>query len=318
MAHFMMLPGQDLGFDASRNSLVLGAGKTANVYLVGGHEHEIKVENGTAVTVASKDVDDKGSHSGLHLAKTDFARKVSIKAGAGSGSADVTSYDSRGFITALITVYVTGKDEGRRIDDKSMDPEMREEIDSLPLREAVIRVAEDQMQSFIRGGQNAQWARRYHLPESYGDKWCGAFAHWCWQRACDVKKISNPFGSSGETFLSPQKAISWAMHNPDKGQLFQYSGPDPYKGGKAVQELVELSGDGSSVQPGDLALWREKSTGHFKHVSFVKSLDGVTLTDVNGNAGDAGAKAPLKIITHPNVKEKVKGNYRCFFLHVNA
>ncbi len=318
MTYFMKLNSEMAGFDKDRNTLVMGQNSSARFYLLGGAGHQVRID-GSIVTVQAGEDDDKAFHKGTpNVGKTEYVRKVTVTTKSQTGQATLVATDGNGLPSAApITIYVADNKQGRRVADKDMDSEMRVELQKLPLRDAVIRIAEDQVHSDLiadKGGKKG--ADRYHLNPAYGTQWCGKFAHWCWERACEVKGVPNPFGPSGDTFLSPQKAISWGMRDDTPGQLLQYSGPDPMGKVKSSQDLREIGWNGNWLEPGDLALWRERGTGHFKHVSFVKATEGEVLVDINGNAYDAGTGSAFAIIEHPNIREKIKADYRCFFLHV--
>src|SRR4029079_2832259 len=97
-----------------------------------------------------------------------------------------------------------------------------DELRSMTLREAVVRVAEDQLNSKIgrAGGGFGRYA-----DASYD--WCGAFCYYCWSVACRVHGKPNPFGDKYNSLLSCQKAISYAMQT-GCATVLRYRGGDPF------------------------------------------------------------------------------------------
>ena len=259
MAGIVTLPNQRQGFDSAKNLLVIPTNDSATVHLVAGPELDVSVEPPDLVSVTAGTGDDKSAHNrGLDgWTNAQHLRKIVLRTGVNKGTAKLMARTSEGrdFIAPL-TLYVVENKEARRVADKGeIEPALRTELQRLPLRQAVIRVAEDQLHS--RVVTNAQGIALYHLPKGYGSLWCGAFAYWCWDQACIAKGVGNPFGGSIEPLLSPQKAIHWGMGESTPGQLLQYAGWDPMvtianQKARGPQELRENGYGGHYVQPADI------------------------------------------------------------------
>lgn len=323
MAGIMMFPNQSGGFDSANNLLVIPTYDSAAVYLVAGADLAVSVLDPDLVAVTAGTGDDKSAHNRAGVDEWTNAqsiRRITLKTNGAKGTTKLVARTAAGadFIAPL-TIYVVANKEARRTADKGeIEPALRVELQKLPLRQAVLRVAEDQLHSRVT--TNAQGIALYHLPEGYGTLWCGAFAYWCWDQACIAKGVANPFGSSIEPLLSPQKAIHWGMNKTTPGQLLQYEGWDPMvvrSKQSEPQELRENGYGGQFVQPGDIALWRSAHATDFKHVSFVASVSGSTFSDYNGNAYDAGSGSALALIGGHDIKKKLADNsYKTFFLHL--
>jgi hypothetical protein len=214
-----------------------------------------------------------------------------------------------------LDIFVVADSNSRRVTDNiGIEPTLQKELEQLSLRQAVLRIAEDQLYSNVK--TNQQGCTLYHLDPRNGTLWCGAFAYWCWQQAALAKKMPNPFNTQ-DVLLSPQKVINWGMQDNTPGQLLQYKGPNPMTMKGPSQELREIGYNGYYVEPGDIACWREGHAMGFKHVSLVEKVDGRTFVDLNGNAYDAGSGSALARISHDDIGRKLAdGSYKCFFLHV--
>jgi hypothetical protein len=153
--------------------------------------------------------------------------------------------------------------------------------------------------------------------------WCGAFAHWCWATASEAKGVSNPFGTSNNVLLSPQKAISWALQS-GKATILRYQGGDPYgrsfNTGKPLGKEaktqnfvgIDLS---NPLRVADVVLVRDET--NWRHVALVWSDPGGgdALESIDGNQGQPSIQRKSR-----NMKKKVnKGTaYALAFLHVDV
>ena len=163
-------------------------------------------------------------------------------------------------------------------------PELRTEIQALSLRDAVMRVAEDQMNSAI--SQTSGFGV-YDMDAKLD--WCGGFAYWCWNQACAIKGFENPFGGSNTVLWSPQRAIHWAMQDTTPAQLLRYKGPSPMDG-KGKQEYREVGWNGYDLKPGDIVLLREGNAAGWKHVCMVHGVNGRDVETIDGNQGRPSIK----------------------------
>ncbi|WP_156971056.1 hypothetical protein [Beijerinckia mobilis] len=104
---------------------------------------------------------------------------------------------------APLTIRVVSNQQNRQVGASAgeVSPQLRVELQRLSLRDAVIRIAEDQMHSAIATQSDGFGV--YNIDAKFN--WCGAFAYWCWQQACAIKSVPNPFGSNGGVLWSPHK-----------------------------------------------------------------------------------------------------------------
>ena len=236
-------------------------------YLVAGQNLTVDSSDKSIITVDAKLEDDKNAHKLAGLSKWEQAqnlRKITIKSGNKLGNSKLLAQDEFGNnqILPMDVFVVASRNSCRATDNIGVEPTFKNELEQISLREAVLRIAEDQLYSNIK--TNQQGCATYHLAP--GSQWCGAFAYWCWQQAAFIKKVANPFDSQND-LLSPQKIISWGMRENTAGQLLQYSGPNPMTMKGEKQELREIGYNGYHVEPGDIACWRKVNSMGFKHVS---------------------------------------------------
>ena len=325
MAHVRSLAGfNDTGFDPDRNLLVVPAGKTASLYLVDTSVlgTDVVPDDPTVATVAEKDQTKQLSNSKkLRPDERGHAvSKLTVK-GLRVGTTELRSAETVGSEAIdPVEVRVVADADARQSGEKgAITPELRDELQSLTLREAVLRVAEDQMYSKI--GRSAGGFGRY-ADKAYD--WCGAFAWYCWSVACAVKGVPNPFGDKNGSLLSVQKAISYALQT-DRATILRYEGGDPYGNsfttGKALkkgelerQEYIEISPE-NPVEPADIVLVRAGAANGWKHVALVwETPTGDDLVSIDGNQGNPCIRKRTR-----SMKEKIGGKHHALvFLHVHV
>jgi hypothetical protein len=221
-------------------------------------------------------------------------------------------------------VLVVSNLNGRQVDAGPVSPDFQRELQGLSLRDAVVRVAQDQMNSAF--ANNAAGDHRYKLPAGLKKKdgtpatdWCGAFAHWCYQTACDIRGDQNPFGPNNDVLLSPEKAIGFAIASPATVTLLRFKGTamffqgghfDDHKTAKQDQEIDAVPG--VNVLPGDICLFRNEQK--WKHVCLVKDPgDGDSFVTIDGNQG-----APsMKMVLREFKARQGDGSFKYVFVHVN-
>lgn len=284
MAHLRKPGNRDLaGFDAGRNLQMLPLGKKTSFYLVAGDGLDVSTDDPDCVAVASGASDSKDAHKDRTLSvweKSQIIRIVTLTAKSPGSTKLRAQLDGRDWIDPL-TVRVTQESDARQVGKSKAEvtPELRSEIQGLPLREAVARVFDDQMYSAIGRASSGFGA--------YMDKsldWCGGFAYWCWDQACAIKGVTNPFGDKQTVLWSPQRAIHWAIQDMSPGQLLRYSGVSPMDG-KGKQEYREIGWLGHELELGDIVLLREGGASGWKHVCMVREVNGTTVTTMDGNQG---------------------------------
>ena len=285
MAH-LRKPGQSdhAGFDSSRNLQILALNQRTNFYLVAGGGLNVFTEDDSCAAVLAGESDDAAAHKDGTLSaweKAQEIRKVTV-VGKSLGSTTLRAQlDGRDWIAPL-TIRVTNDKTCRQAGKATaqVTPELRQEIQGLSLREAVMRVAEDQMHSAI--SQTTTGFGVYDMDAKLD--WCGGFAYWCWNQACAIKSYENPFGPSNTVLWSPQRAIHWAMHDTTPAQLLRYKGVSPMDG-KGRQEYREVGWNGYDLKPGDVVLLREGHAAGWKHVCMVHAVDGSHVETIDGNQG---------------------------------
>lgn len=296
MAHLKSAPqSQGFGFDPTRSLLVLPVQRTHSMYLVAGSSLQIKIDDETCATWTEGKSPDPAKDASLEETweKKQVIRLLKIK-GEKIGATILNAYapDGRPGIQPL-DIRVVDDSDCRQIKDKdSLAPKLLEEIKlaSLSFRDALIRVAEDQMYSAI-GRSGTGGKGRYDAPEI---NWCGSFVHWCYAVASSAKGVTNPFGSASRennSLRSGIKALYAGMKDESKFTVIQYEGPDRYGGLKKIQKLIEI-GPQNPVMRGDICLPRKNSGDTFPHVCMVYDPPNGsgTFTTIDGN--QTGAYRP--------------------------
>ena len=284
MAH-LRKPGyrDQAGFDSGRNLQILPVGKKTSFYLVAGDGLDVFTDDPACAEVAAGASDSKDAHKDGTLSgweKSQVIRIVKLSAKAPGTTSLRAQLDGRDWIDPL-TVRVTQDSDARQVGKSKAEvtPELRAEIQGLPLREAVARVFDDQMNSAI--GKTSRGFGAY-MDKSLD--WCGGFAYWCWDQACAIKGVENPFGTKQTVLWSPQRAIHWAIQDTTPGQLLRYSGVSPMDG-KGKQEFRDIGWLGHNLELADIVLLREGGASGWKHVCMVREVNGTKVTTMDGNQG---------------------------------
>ena len=284
MAHLRKPSSDDAsGFDSSRNLQILPVAKRTRFYLVAGADLDVFVDDESCAELAGGGGDDAKAHGDRALSgweKSQVIRTLTVT-GKSPGStvlhAKLNGNDWIAPLTIRVMTDASCRQVGRAV--AQVTPELRVEIQGLELREAVMRVAEDQMNSAI--SQTSGFGV-YDMDATLD--WCGGFAYWCWNQACAIQGQENPFGSSSTVLWSPQRAIHWAMQETTPAQLLRYKGISPMDG-KGRQEYREIGWNGYELRRGDVVLLREGHAAGWKHVCMVHSVDGRSIVTIDGNQG---------------------------------
>jgi hypothetical protein len=287
MAHFRKI-GDRTGYDEDRALQILPVTQQTTFYLVAGADLDVSVDDDSVVGLKAGDTDDKAAHRSAELTaweKDNILRKVVVKANSNEGETALHAKLDGADFAQSVTLRVVADQNWRRVGKATGEcqPELRAELQLLPLRDAVLRVAEDQLHSSVCTRSNGFGV--YNIDKSYD--WCGAFAYWCWNQAAAIKNLDNPFGPKSSVLWSPQRAIAWAMDPSTPGQLLRYQGPNPMEDkDKRIEPYREIGWNGCQLERGDIVLVRAGNAGGWKHVCLVDSVNGKTLHTMDGNQGD--------------------------------
>lgn len=314
MAHFRKIGSSDVaGYDESRSLQVLPALQQTSLYLVAGEGLDVSVDDPDRVTVKAEGNDNKSVHKSAELTpweKDQVIRKVILVAKTGDGQTALRAKLNGSDWVKPITIQLVSDQNWRGVGKAQgeVSRELRQELQRLDLRDAVLRIAEDQMHSSIASRSDGFGV--YDCDPSYN--WCGAFAHWCWKQAAAIKAVQNPFGANNDVLLSPQKAISWAMRVDTPLQLLRYQGGNPMTG-KGTQEYREIGYNGCFLERGDIVLLREGNAGGWKHVCMINSVNGSQLQTMDGNQGKGQS---IKLVTRSLDDKVTDGSPKLVFVHV--
>ncbi len=328
MAHLRTLPGISMpGYDEQRSLLVLSINNMSTLYLIEGTNDNLTVttDSESVAKVVTKDEtkQQKENKKLTDWERTQLIRKITVK-GVNAGTTNLRAKmpDGRNWIEPVEVRVVNNADSRQAVDTATTTPELRQELQKLGLQAAVLRVAEDQMNSnlgvTLHGGSG-----RYGLAQ--GVDWCGALAHWCYKTASVAKHEANPFGDNVNTLASPQKAISWALQT-GKATILRYQGGDPYgwdfekgnrlgpknpAGSPQTQKFIDIDA-ANPVKPADICLVRDDT--NWKHVALVfEPPNGETFVTIDGNQGSPSIK---KVSRNLNEKLTDGKTYKFVFLHL--
>lgn len=314
MSHLRKLNAwEQAGYDQSNNLQVLPVKQQTTFYLVAGNGLEIKVDDPSLVALRASDSDDKGAHKSAGLTaweKDQFIRKIVVSAKTDEGSTKLRAQLNGSDWVEPLTIRVVRDQNWRQIGKTTGEAfvDIRKQLQALPLRDAVLRVAEDQMHSGVCCRSDGFGV--YNVDASYN--WCGAFAYWCWNQASAIKGQENPFGANNDVLLSPQKAINWAMREDTPGQLLRYKGMNPMTG-KGTQEYRDIGWGGHNLQRGDIVLLREGHAGGWNHVCMVNQVDGTSIETMDGNQGKFQS---IKRVKRSLADKLPDGSTKLVFVHI--
>ena len=318
MANFRKIGVPDqAGYDEARALQVLPVGQHTTFYLIAGGDLDVSVDDPDLVALKVDGGDDKAAHRAAGLSsweKANSIRKIVVKANHSEGQTTLRAkLPSGADNTQPITLRIVHDQYWRQVGNaaSACPPEFRREIQGLSLREAVLRVAEDQMHSAI--SWRTDGFGKYTADATYD--WCGAFVYWCWRQAAAIKGVTNPIGSNESVLWSPQRAIHWAIDPTSAGLLLRYKGGDPFLG-KGTQDYVEI-GQGGNLEPADIVLMRGANAGNWVHVCMIEKVVGTTLVTMNGNQSPKGLPPPsIKIVNRARDQKLADGSYKMVFVHV--
>ncbi len=303
------------GYDEARearNLQILPINQRTTFYLVAGDGLEVGIDDPEYVSVVAGDGDDKNAHKSTQLTaweKEQFIRKI-VLTGIAAGSTTLRARLNGADWIMPTTISVVSDQNWRQVSKAGgqATSEMLRELQRLPLRQAVLRIAEDQMHSSVSSRSDGFGV--YHSNASYD--WCGAFAHWCWSQAAAIQHVSNPFGADSNVLLSPQKAIDWAMRDDTPGQLLRYKGINPMTG-KGLQEYREIGYNGYELEPADIVLLREGNATGWKHVCMIYGTGSPNIRTIDGNQGKFQS---IKVVDRSLSDKLPDGSSKLAFLHV--
>jgi hypothetical protein len=311
---------KSIGFDEDRDLLTLSARQSAELFLVSGENLRVFTDDPDLVSVTAPDEDVRSAHKTVAITpgeKGQSIRRIALKAGGSEGTTQLWAVTGNISWAGPLAIHVVHGAERRQVGDSEPTQEMRKELSKLSIRDAVTRVAEDQMNSKICLGDGfGTYMAKEIMPGTRAD-WCGGFAHWCWRRAAAIKNVENPFGEDSRVLWSPQRAIQWAMRNPAKAMILRYEGgdPGPNEDKKAKQEWHEI-GEGS-LERADIVLVRKipanPKDGNWKHVTQIDWVGESTVHTIDGNQGNGRC---IQRRIYDIGKKLANGQYELAFLHV--
>lgn len=298
------------GYDAGRNLQVMSVNKRTAFYLVAGAGLDVFTDDEDIAVASTGASDSAGAHKDQTLSgweKDQVIRVITLVAKSAGTTTLRATLNGNDWIAPL-TIRVINDETCRQVGKAKaqVTPELRAELQRMPLRDAVIRVAEDQMHSAV--AQTSGFGV-YNM-ESNMD-WCGGFAYWCWEQACAIKGEENPFGGSNTVLWSPQRAIHWAMQDTTPAQLLRYAGVSPMDG-KGKQEYREIGWNGYNLKPADIVLLRAGTAAGWKHVCMVHEVNGRALETIDGNQGSPS----IKLVQRSLDQTVTDGSYQLVFLAV--
>jgi hypothetical protein len=325
MSFFRAAGAKSAGFNQDLDLLVVPAGQTTSLFFVDTSSlgTSVMTEDESIATVSEGNVD-RNVTKGKQFTDYDRSNPISLITvkGVKVGSTEMVAKRTPGSDGIVpITIRVVNDPNARQAGHKGViSPEFRDELQGMPtLRDAVLRVAEDQMYS--KFGHNTSGFGVYHENKTYN--WCGAFAWYCWSVACKARNESNPFGDDVDSLTSCQKAVSWALQAPPgRLTILRYAGGDPFGTSFETkkrltkteqQEYIEIS-PANPVQKGDIMILRNATTG-WHHVALVwedTPAGAAVVQTIDGNWGDRVTRNSQSMKAKVNAKD-----FAVIFIHVH-
>ena len=303
-------PGDQTGYDADRNLQIMSLNMRTTFYLVAGAGLDVSTDDDDIALASSGASDSKGAHKDGTLSdweKDQVIRVITLTAKSAGSTQLRAPLDGSDWIEPL-TIRVLHDATCRQVGKATaqVTPELRQELQGMALRDAVIRVAEDQMHSAIA---KSNGFGVYNMASNLD--WCGGFAYWCWDQACAIRGEENPFGAKSTVLWSPQRAIDWAMQSTTPAQLLRYEGVSPMDG-KGQQDYHDIGWCGYDLKPADIVLLRAGNAGGWKHVCMVHEVNGRSIVTIDGNQGSPSIK-----MVNRSLDEKLSdGSYQLVFVAV--
>jgi hypothetical protein len=298
------------GYDEHRNLQVMSIHTRTKFYLIAGAGLDVYTDDEDIAEASTGASDSAAAHRDATLSeweKSQIVRVITLLAKSEGSTQLHATLDGNDYIAPL-TVRVIQDASCRQVGKSraQVTPELRSEIQKMALRDAVIRVAEDQMCSAIA---QTRGFGVYNMDNNLD--WCGGFAYWCWDQACAIRGDENPFGGLSTVLWSPQRAIHWAMQPTTPAQLLRYQGVSPMDG-KGQQEYHDIGWGGYDLKPADIVLLREGSANGWKHVCMVHDVNDRGLVTIDGNQGSPS----IKMVNRSLDRKLPDGSYELVFLAV--
>ena len=306
-----------VGYDGDRNLQVMSVNKRTTFYLVAGAGLKVFTDDEDIAVASTGGSDNANAHKDKSLSEWEndqVIRLITLTSKAPGTTQLRATLDDNDWIAPL-TVRVIEDATCRQVGKSraQVTPELASELRGLSVREAVMRVAEDQMHSAVA---QTDGFGVYNMDDTLD--WCGGFAYWCWDQACAIRGEPNPFGGSNTVLWSPQRAIHWGMKNETPAQLLRYEGTSPMDG-KGRQEYREIGFNGHDMQPADIVLVRDGTASGWKHVCMIHEVLGRTLETIDGNQGMKGTSGTSIKLRQRSLDATVQGgDYALVILAVDV
>jgi hypothetical protein len=311
--------GDRAGYDEDRYTLVMSVKRKPTVFhLVAGGGLDVTTDpvDGRAIVDCSAAAgDDAGIHKDARLTpweKEQTIRKVTLTAKE-VGSTVLRAKGGGADQIKPLPITVVSNNDARQIGNTlgEITSKLRDDIQKLSLRDAVIEVARDQMNSAISIGHSQNGFGVYMKSDTLN--WCGAFAYWCWDQAAFIKGETNPFASGGnEVLWSPQRAIEWGRKPSSPVNMWRVDTNEGYSPANLKRADIVLVRANTRDWKGEDESKRPPGPWYWKHVCMIHSISGDTVLTMDGNQGFPQA---IKIVER-SLSEKVDGGpYKLAFVH---
>lgn|GEM_PF-2659852 len=298
------------GYDASRNLQVMSLNQRTTFYLVAGAGLDVFTDDENVAVASAGASDSKQAHKEGSLSdweKDQVIRVIGLTAKSPGTTLLRATQDGSDWIAPL-SVRVIGDSTCRQVGKAKaqVTPELRRELMDMSLRDAVIRVAEDQMCSAI--AQTSGFGV-YNMADDLN--WCGGFAYWCWDQACAIRGEANPFGTSNKVLWSPERAIDWGIRDTSPVEVLRYAGSSPMDG-TGKQAYHDVGWNGCELRRADVVLVRSEKASGWRHVSLIHRISGRQLETIDGNQ----YKPKIKLVQRSLDSKISNGAYEYAFLAV--
>jgi hypothetical protein len=310
---FAALP-DTTGYNVERDRLVVSVNQTTTLYLpnFGSEKITVRIDKENIASIESQAVltdaqkktvlkqDTSGADAAGGAVLAWFPMTKIVVKGKAVGDAQLIAELPNGSPSQEPTkIVVVQNASSREVDGTTTTGALRQELQTMRLRDAAVRVAEDQVFSGMK--KQGTGDGRYNLPDWTPEPkdWCGAFVFWCYKRAAEITGRTNPLGNDNDVALSPQKAIGWALANPASATLLRYKGAALFQWKQwpkpGTQDTYIDAIPGSNLLPGDVCLLRNKAGDNWQHVCMVYDPgSGGSFMTLDGNQGATSLKRVLR------------------------
>ena len=270
MANLQAAKSTQYGYDPIASTAVVRVGEKYPMLLYGGEDMTLSIVSGGD----NAEIQDFDSTRTSPRAFNVYGKKEGRAELTGTLVRDVGGWKAGGeFIERLKVQVVAANTNHSQVQGQlntakgvgsfRMGADFKKELAGMSWRDALIRIAQDQMNSEI--GATGEGGK---FTYDDGTNWCGSFVSFLYAMLGEVNSAWRNGLGSGLGTQSPLrsgiKALSFGMRSPNCTVL-NYAGSDLFAAGTPAITTMRAVGSGVELLPGDVCLPRDEF-GIFRHV----------------------------------------------------